>query len=67
MVRWRRWGTPTQRPLYAAALDGADLHELRSRADAELVYGALAGADRATMAKLGGLIVAVDRRLERAG
>jgi hypothetical protein len=62
--RWREHGAAQRRPLYDSALKGADLTEVRSAAVSELVYGALHGADAATMAKIAGLYLAADRRLE---
>ena len=65
MTRWRAHGRAQWRPLYSDALKGADLTEVRESAISELIHGALSGADHATMAKVAGLVVAVDRRLER--
>lgn len=66
MWRWRQYGKAQRHPLYFDAtgrLGPDELRELRERADSELVYAALAGADQATMAKVAGLVLAVDKRL----
>lgn len=63
--RWRKYGAAQLRPLYSVALAGSDLTEVRQAAVSELVHGALCGADGATMAKVAGLVVACDKRLER--
>lgn len=65
MWRWRQYGQAQWRALYSDALAGADLAEVRQAAIAELVHGALCGADSATLAKVAGLYVACDKRLTR--
>jgi len=65
MTRWRAHGRAQWRPLYSDALKGADLTEVKSAAISELVHGALNGADGAHLAKIAGLYLAADRRLER--
>jgi hypothetical protein len=68
MWRWRKFGTPEHRALYSDATAGLiprSLQELREQAVAELVAGALNGADPPHMTKVAGLVVACDRRLTR--
>jgi hypothetical protein len=66
MARWRRFGRPKQRLLYADALAGVDLRELREQAVAELIHGAITGAPPPHPTKVAGLALACDKRLERA-
>ena len=68
MSRWRRNAQPTTgRPLYAHTwrLDPAGLTELRERAIAELIHGAISGAPAGHLSNVAGLALAAQRRLAR--
>lgn len=66
-ARLRRSAQRRRYGLTGLRVNDGELVTLRERAMDELVLGALGGADTATMSKVASLVVAVDRRLERAG
>ena len=66
MWRWRQYGEPKRHVPYADALKGADLREVHDLAVRELIHGAIAGAPPAHLTKVAALVLAAERRLERA-
>ena len=64
-ARLRRYQERRRYGLSGLRISDDKLAELRERVVAELVLGALEGADTAHLAKVAGLVVAADKKLAR--